>query len=545
VTPGGLGRTLRTLRPLRARQLWGQLRQRLRGVRPRRWSGPAPTLRLRAPVAPFLEAPAHARFDGWRRFRLLNREVSFQDQIDWDFAGEGPLWAYHLHQFDYLRRPGLPAAARRALILDWIERHPAGTGWEPHPLALRILCWTRLLATPGALPLDAGAEAQVRASLAAQAETLAAHLETHLLANHYLSDLLALVFAGVAHEGAAADAWLAHEVALRRELREQVGADGLHFERSPMYHALLLENVLDLRNAALACPGRAPAALETALAETGARMLGALETLTLPDGGLALFADSAHGIAAPPATLLRYGRALGLEPRHPDPPGVLRDGGYVRLERAPFTLVASVAGPAPAYQPGHAHCDALAFELCVGGERVVADAGVAEYIPGALRDWSRATRAHATLEVGGRDQAEVWAAHRVGGRPRVELVRVEPGASCEALCAGWSTPDSVHRRRFRLSGASLEIEDRIEGRPRPVVLTLPFAPGLEPVLSGSVARVRLAQGGRLRVSLPPAARWSLERQPCFPEFGRVVERAALVGRAESLSSGLWRYALEP
>lgn len=542
--PGGLGRTLRTLRRLRARQIWGQLRHRVRGVRPRRWNGPAPALRLRAPAAPFLGAPDHARFDGWRRVRLLNREVAFSDQIDWDFAGEGPLWAYHLHQFDYLRRPGLAPAARRALILDWIERHRSGTGWDPHPLGLRIMGWTRLLATRGALGLDDVAHARVRASLAEQAETLAAHLETHLLANHYLSNLMALVFAGLAYEGDAADAWLAHEAALRQELREQVPADGLHIERSPMYHSLLLENVLDLRNAALACPERAPGPLEAALAETGARMLGALQVMTLPDGALALFSDSAHGIAARPEALLRYGRALGLEPRLPDRPGVLGDGGYVRLERAPFTLLASVAGPAPGYQPGHAHCDALAFELCVGAERVVADPGVAEYIPGALRDWSRATRAHATLEVGGRDQAEVWAAHRVGGRPRVELTSALPGASCEALCAGWSTPDTVHRRRFRLAGAGLEIEDRIEGRPRPVVLTLPFAPGLQPELSGGAARVRLRQGARLRVELPAGARWSLERQPSFPEFGRVVERAALVGRAERFESGLWRYVLE-
>jgi uncharacterized heparinase superfamily protein len=34
----------------------------------------------------------------------------------------------------------------------------------------------------------------------------------------------------------------------------------------------------------------------------------------------------------------------------------------------------------PSYQPGHAHCDALSFELCIGRERVVTDTGVTEYV---------------------------------------------------------------------------------------------------------------------------------------------------------------------
>jgi len=33
---------------------------------------------------------------------------------------------------------------------------------------------------------------------------------------------------------------------LARELREQILPDGGHFERSPMYHAILLKDVLDL-----------------------------------------------------------------------------------------------------------------------------------------------------------------------------------------------------------------------------------------------------------------------------------------------------------
>jgi uncharacterized heparinase superfamily protein len=61
---------------------------------------------------------------------------------------------------------------------------------------------------------------------------------------------------------------------LRSELPEQVLADGGNFERSPMYHAIFLEDVLDLINAATHWPGRVPGAqVAQAGVQAAARML--------------------------------------------------------------------------------------------------------------------------------------------------------------------------------------------------------------------------------------------------------------------------------
>jgi hypothetical protein len=311
-----------------------------------------------------------------------------------------------------------------------------------------------------------------------------------------------------------------------------------------MYHALLLEGVLDLLNVARASPRAAPAGWVETLAETAARMLGALEVWTHPDGEIALFGDAAFGIAQPCDALRRYAEGLGISPARPTRSGVLDRAGFVRLANGGLSLLVSVAGPMPSYQPGHAHCDALAFELCVGRERVVCDTGVSEYVPGALRDAARATRSHATLEVDGREQAEWWAAHRVGGRPAVRLESVEPGRRVEATCASWSTPDTVHRRRIELVPGELRIEDRLEGRTRRARAFLPLAPDREPRLDGSVARLRLRDGGGLRIDLPDAARWRVADAPYFPEFGRSLERRVLIGESEHWQDARWRFRRE-
>ena len=523
--PGTLWRTLRHVRPV---QLAGQLRHRLRGVRPVAFAGPPPELAARPPLAGFLPAPRAGAWDGALRFRLLEREVTFAGRIDWEFAGEGPLWSFLLHQFHWARDPSIPAAARCAAILDWIERCRAGHGWLADPTSFRILNWSKFLLSPGALPDDAGARARIAGSLAAQCETLARHLETHLLANHYFTNLSALTLAGLAFGGSAGDRWLAHSAAFQGELAAQVGADGLHEERSPMYHAALLEQVLDALHVA-DLSGRASGALRGALRDAAARMLGALGVLTHPDGEIALFGDSAFGFAHAPATLEAYGRSLGVAARAPDPPGLLADAGFVRLEAGPFVLLASLGGPAPAHQPGHAHADALAFELSVGGERVVTDTGVCEYRPGPRRDESRATRSHATLELDGRDQSELWAAHRVGGRARVRLVSAAPPHRAEATCRSWFARDTLHRRSFEIHVDGVEITDRLEGAPRAVRSTLPLAPGLEPVLDGATARLRTPRGATLALALPRGLAWSVERLAWMPELGRREERAALVG----------------
>lgn len=536
-----LPRLLRTLWYLRPEQWVGQVRRRLGTPGgPVRAGGSPPRLRFTEPAVPWLGAPSHASCDG-RAIELLRRRLPIGEDgcIDWDYAGEGPLFAYHLHQFDWARSAGCPAQVRLAAMVDWLERHRVGVGWEPAPASLRLFAWIKLLTTPGALPPDEALRGRLLASLADHAATVAARPERHLLANHYLWNLLALVLAGLALEGGPADRALAFRDLLLAELEEQILPDGAHVERSPMYHALILENVLDLLNAARAARGRAGAPLEEALEDAAARMLGALAVWTHPDGEIALFGDAAFGIAHDPAALRAYGAELGVAPRGPRRPGVLDAAGFARLEVGPMRVLVSAGGPMPAYQPGHAHCDALSFELSVGACRVVTDTGVTEYVRGPLRQLSRATSSHATIEVEGHEQAEIWAAHRIGGRPDVGLVRVEPGRLVEGVCAGWATPEILHRRCFEAEGEALAIRDRLDRPARSARLFLPLAPGLEPVLDGGVARVAVPGEGLLEVSLPNTARFRVERAPYFPEFGHRVERAALVGEAQPLARADW------
>src|SRR5690606_13087772 len=120
-------------------------------------------------------------------------------------------------------------------------------------------------------------------SLAMQARYLRRRLEIHLLGNHLWANAKALVFAGAFFTGDESAGWLHKGAALiGRELDEQILPDGGHFERSPMYHAIVLEDVLDLLQLDRAFPRVLPAALVARLRGVVGPMLRWLRVMTHP-----------------------------------------------------------------------------------------------------------------------------------------------------------------------------------------------------------------------------------------------------------------------
>ncbi len=537
-----LGRTLRHLRPDQAR---AQLKHLLVGLpAPARIAEPTPAPAATAARCDFLPPPAHVRSLGDSRIELLARSFDLECETDWGSTRHGPLFAYHLHQHDYLRLDGFTPRSRVRRMIDWIRRHRAGVGWDPHPISLRLLVWGKLMLSPGALELEGEERAELLASMADQAETLARRIEVRLQANHLLSNRVALVWAGLLLDHPRSDAWLDQVTPLMREIGAQIHLDGGHEERSPMYHALLLESLLDLLNLACATPNRAPAGLVETLRAAAARMLSALELWTHPDGRIGLFGDSGFDIAAEPLVLRRYAERLGVASTVDGAPGSSASGelpqtGYVRLRRGRATLIASLSGPAPLHQPGHAHCDALAFELSFDATRCVTDTGSYEYQVGPRRQRARATASHATIAIDGEEQAEIWSAHRVGGRPVVDRIGANGVDRVEARCQPWSRPRTAHRRAFLLDPEGLTILDRIEGRCRSVRFVLPFDPiwflelrpdGRRALASRSEASgPRTAGPSRVELTLFEGLVWRIEQGPYYPSFGREVERAILIG----------------
>jgi len=337
---------------------------------------------------------------------------------------------------------------------------------------------------------------------------------------------------------------------LRRELAKQTFADGLNRELATEYHGFVLELGL-----AAALEGKLTGhPLGGQVWDTLRRMTDALATvvdvrLRPPRQG---DADDGHGLLLDGpsydrwASLLATGAALfGAAPWWPAVPrSDVRSALWSRLASRPLS-----GGARPERRPSlfpdagmvllrdqdgrpdelwcradhgphgylsiaaHAHADALAVEVRVGGVDLLADPGT--YCYGADPVWRayfRSTVAHNTLEVGGVDQSVAAGPHLWTRQARAELELATgldggPVAEWRAAHDGYRRlhPPAVHRRSVRLERPArrLVIEDRLDTRgAHDCRLAFHLGPEIACVLVGDQARLEWrVEHGRRRATL--------------------------------------------
>ncbi|CUQ65391.1 heparinase II/III family protein [Candidatus Nitrospira inopinata] len=527
----------RTVSYLRPGQVFAQV---LKRVRLSSRVPPVRSVRRRLGVnigpSPSLCAPASGDFS----FCFLNRTVTFPpSSVDWASPDLPKLWRYNLHYFDYLADPARSDEAKCRLIADWIAKNPLGVGdgWEPYPVSLRVVNWIKFF-----LRREKPPEMAWLQSLWTQAAWLERHVEYHLLANHVFKNAVALVFAGAYFDGPDGDRWLRQGWALlRQELAEQFLSDGGHYERSPMYHSICLLDCLDVVN--LLERSGTPVVQEDVvrLKDKARAALEYLYDLCLPDGNIALFNDSAFGIAPSPQQIFQYANALlGYEPPARAQGLELRaypDSGYFIVANGNDRLVIDGGLIGPDYQPGHAHCDTLSYELAIDGRRVIVDSGVYDYEASPERAYARSTRAHNTVMVDGVEQSEIWGVFRVARRAkpiRASLHRGEDGRVIfEGAHDGYRRLPGkpVHSRTITYAeGGEWIIEDRLAGKREHRMETYVHVhPDFRVI--GEDRRLKLVgTDGRVVAVVEPLTPCDvrLDRGWYFPQFGLRYENPVLV-----------------
>lgn len=503
-----------------------------------------------------------------REFAFLNRSVHFQDHVNWRFGEAGRLWRFNLHYQAYLVALGVAYreaceprfyAAFKDLVGDWVAANPMprGDGWHPYVVSVRVVNWLLamdLFSEP--LARDWPFLERLLRSLVGQVLYVARHLEFDVGGNHLIANIKALCLAGARFGGAAPDRWLRRGLRLlRTEVARQVLPDGGHYERSPMYHAIVLEDLTTVAATLTSAGIPWPKGLHDGLA----RMADFLGSVLHPDGQIPLLNDSVLGVAAEPGSLIAFVRSVlgeaGPQPR----PGASSVGfdatGYFVSKRGTDFLVADAGPTCPDELPGHAHADMLSYELSVGGRRLVVDSGVKEYEAGEWRDYARSTRAHNTITVGGLNQVDVWASFRVGRRVKPSNVSWQTTADGTAILAGCHPGYGRARPHTRvlvdLGGPGWVVIDEVGGTGSvPVESFIHLHPGV--IVTVKDGGAVFEEGGRtLRLLVAGATGVELiagARQPLngwyMREFGLAEANPTLVLQAGTLPC-LVAYAIVP
>lgn len=417
-----------------------------------------------------------------RQLILLNRVSSISAEA---IALQDMLWRYKYYYFDGLLHPDLVQRTQfDGLFKAWVDNVAVFTGesWDAYPVSLRIFNLIKRSL------VDQTFSSQYSRLLYRHGRLLVQNLETHILGNHYLENAMALCAVGLYFEGVEPKKWFDKGLQiLKSEIKEQVLADGAHFELSPMYHSVILERLLDLSNIGQVFGH------DFGLKEIIQKMFFWLEAMSHPDGQISFFNDANFTMGPTRKDLRAYAEKLDIKWQK-STFGLLTHleaSGYIRCQSDNALCLIDVAKVGPIYQPGHAHADTLSFELSLYGQRHIVNSGTSTYWQQPLRHQQRSTKMHNTVEVDGQNSSEVWGQFRVGARAKILFCDIEEskeGVRIQAAHNGYKRLGVNHARAFYFQPKRQQIVliDQLQGKAKPWVSRLHLHPD---VVSQSVLKI--------------------------------------------------------
>ena len=357
------------------------------------------------------------------RISFLHSEAVMDWDGEWNFRDKSPLWNYNLHYFEYLfpllneyMKGKDPSYLQKAvfMIRSWIANNPqqkGGPGWAPYTINLRLTNWLSFYSHAES-DLTEEFRLFMRNSIAEQYIFLSKHVEKDILGNHYFEDLKTLVLCAVFFEDRRM-LDIAYS-ALLKECSEEILEDGMHYELSPMYHNIILEDLIKIY---VALKGTDYPADE--LKKYIQIMLDAAWSLGESVNRLPLFNDCGNNVAKSLLSLVEAAENhLFIKPIYKS---VFPKAGFYIFKRGEWKLIVDAGQPGPTYIPGHAHCDALSFELYRNGEPIITNCGTYAYQTD-LRSQFRNTASHNTVMINGVEQSQCWGAFRMAKRSSVRVL---------------------------------------------------------------------------------------------------------------------------
>ena len=358
------------------------------------------------------------------RVTFLHSSRKFDWNSKWELSEETPLWNFNLHYFEFLfplfkvykdTKQKKYLDKTKYCIQSWIKQNlkGKGIGWASYTLALRLTNWISYY-TYIEDELDQEFQNLMLKSMHEQYQYLAVHAEKDLLGNHYFEDLKTLILCAIFFD----DKKMLEKTLpiFKKECKEEILADGMHFELSPMYHKIIFEDILRVAVALRSIKRK-----DTEIEEYLQPMLNVAWSLEEGLERIPLFNDSGNNVAKSLQALVETcGTFFNIYPQFKSK---FEKSGFYILKRGKWKLIVDAGQPGPKYIPGHAHCDAMSYELFREGKPIIVNCGTYAY-QCKERAFFRSTAAHNTVMVNNIEQSQCWGAFRVAKRSYTKVLNI-------------------------------------------------------------------------------------------------------------------------
>ena len=418
-------------------------------------------------------------------FNILNKKKKLKLPEDWNSDYPSTLWTYNLNYFNFLDTKNSQINKNRnyELIDNWINfsKEKNKISWDPFPTSIRIVNFIKYWFAGNSL------DDKIFKSIYTQSCYLRNNLELDLLANHYLSNLKALLFASLVFKR---NDWLSFSVKeLNIQISEQFQDDGSHYEGSQMYHRLALVDLLDMYNLTRSYNDDSLNALKNKLENVIPKAIFFMNSMDFSRNHIPYFNDASNRIAPDISLINNYSKKLNKKfnslcnKKH----NLLdfSESGYYCILLPSLSLIFSAGEKKPKYNPGHAHADTLSIELEVLGQMVFVNSGISTYEVSQERLKQRGTISSNTVQIDNANSSDVWKSFRLGKRAEI-IQRTSKNYKNEIFYLSAShngykkiLSGCIHKRSIEASKNYIKISDKIFGIYKKAISRLYLHPALK------------------------------------------------------------------
>lgn len=400
-------------------------------------------------------------------FNFINEEAAYaKAAVGWfDKSKDNGtrLWLLNLHYMGYLHNCTTDDFI--ILVNDWIDNvHPYGErywqySWNSFSLSIRVVNWIHYLSENINFFGDEFLN-KVLSSIYSQIRFLLKNLELDIKGNHIVKNIKALIFASVFFKSKEASCWLDRGIKLLKiQLLTQINEDGMHFELSPSYHFVVLDDLIDI----YCCLTESQRGFLLPILK---KMITVVNDFSYPDGTIMLFNDSGKSYGISKEKLLyKYNK-------HIDSVYTFnnnfflnyKSSGYYGCNFSNVKMIAKFGPIGPKALLAHAHADTFSYVCSIFGRPFIVDHGAYEYNAGNNRDIDRSTFVHNTVSIENKNSSDVYGSFRCGRVANVEnlkIVSTKEFFQIEATHDGYTSlsNDLYVKRKIEARNSYIKVSD--------------------------------------------------------------------------------------
>ncbi len=409
-----------------------------------------------------------------KNFVILSQKVKINK--NW-LINSDPLLKYNFFYFNFINNKNKNKSYILDFIINFFRNYYDVKGfWDPYPTSIRLINLIKFLSKNNI------SDNKLNKIISLHYINLKDNLEYRLLGNHLLTNLIAIniFFSVYKFDNVKKDYY---EKKLLSEINNQFNENYEHIELTPMYHGILIEQLLDLQNFNKSYQNKT-LNLEYLIRN----MLHAYSNLHTSKDEIFFFNDTNNNSPKAKALIKYFNRVYKKKYSLKN----ILSNNFWNLKIKNISIMTKCCGPSPIFNPGHSHADNLSFEMTYKNQKIFVNPGVYSYT-GINRLKSRQTKNHNTLVLAGDNSSQIWSNFRIGKKAQT-TVEKKNNKSIYFWHNGYNSlfKKIIHKRKINIINKNtFTVEDEVSNTKKNSYINLNLDPSIKNLkIKGNIIKFR-------------------------------------------------------